>query len=249
MTRPAHPTTLCLDLGATRLKAGVVDRLGAELCESVWAWTVNPCDPESLLRQIGLLAARVPRCDRASVGFPGMVRAGKVLAAPLFWGDDGPGSPESPVLLEAWTDYDFQLALESRLGCPCRVENDSQLHAAAVVEGVGVEVVLTLGTGIGSTFAKAGRFGPHLELAHHQVREGLSYNDFIGTAALEQSGVSEWRRRVATVVEVVDALTRFDRLYLGGGNARLLDPSVDDRVTIVDPMAATRGGAGLWDQP
>jgi polyphosphate glucokinase len=39
----------------------------------------------------------------------------------------------------------------------------------------------------------------------------------------------------------------FDRLYIGGGNAKLLG-DLGPRVTIVDNVAGILGGIRLWDQ-
>ena len=42
------------------------------------------------------------------------------------------------------------------------------------------------------------------------------------------------------------ALTHFDRLYVGGGNARRLEGELPADVTLVDNSAGLSGGARLW---
>ena len=49
------------------------------------------------------LVAPLPTAERASVGFPGMVRNGKILSAPHFSTKEGPGSPVDPQLAALWT--------------------------------------------------------------------------------------------------------------------------------------------------
>jgi polyphosphate glucokinase len=39
----------------------------------------------------------------------------------------------------------------------------------------------------------------------------------------------------------------YDRLYLGGGNARLMTGHVDETVTVVDNLAGILGGIKLWE--
>jgi polyphosphate glucokinase len=50
----------------------------------------------------------------------------------------------------AWSDYDLAAGLEKELGKPVRVANDADLQGGAVVKGTGLEVVITLGTGLGT---------------------------------------------------------------------------------------------------
>ncbi len=44
------------------------------------------------------------------------------------------------------------------------------------------------------------------------------------------------------------ALTNFDRLYIGGGNAKLIDFKLDDDTEVVDNSNGVKGGAWLWRQ-
>ncbi|MDQ6938420.1 MAG: hypothetical protein M3140_12045 [Actinomycetota bacterium] len=49
----------------------------------------------------------------------------------------------------------------------CGSANDGDAQGAGVISGEGLELVLTLGTGVGSAEFRDGRLGLHLELAHH----------------------------------------------------------------------------------
>ena len=44
-------------------------------------------------------------------------------------------------------------------------------------------------------------------------------------------------------------LINYDRLYVGGGNARILSGRVGPSVTIVDNIAGILGGIKLWEMP
>ncbi len=50
------------------------------------------------------------------------------------------------------------------------------------------------------------------------------------------------------VIKTLRALTNFDRLYLGGGNAKEINFTLDPDVEIVDNANGIRGGAWLWRQ-
>ena len=79
---------------------------------------------------------------------------------------------------------------------------------------------LTLGTGAGTAIFRDGEIMPHLELAHHPVSGGKTYDEYIGNAAREKKGKKAWSKRVAKVIEILRVVVRFDHLYLGGGNAK-----------------------------
>lgn len=238
--------TLSMDLGGTRLKAGVVDATNYPVCPAVWQSTKSPCSPEGLLKQVDQLILGQPDAGRLVIGFPGMVRAGRVLTAPLFWGMAGPGSPASPELAKAWQGYELEAIVQQRLGRPCLLVNDSDLLAAGIVSGVGLEAVITLGTGVGTAFVQDGRLSPRFELAHHTIAGELTYSEFAGDAALRDLGTDAWRSRVISLVDVIDRLVMFDRLYIGGGNARLLSSFEDPRISLVEPLASTHAGGRAW---
>jgi polyphosphate glucokinase len=244
-----HPATLAIDVGGTGLKASVLGADGRLLADRVRIPTPYPCAPQRMVEALTSLVAPLPPADRASVGFPGVVREGKVLTAPHFVTSSGPGSAVVPELVTAWARFDLATALESRLGHPVRVANDADLQGWAVVSGRGLEMVVTLGTGVGTALFMHGRLAPHLELAHHPFRKGETYNEQIGDAALRRIGAKKWRKRVLEAIGNFQVLTNYDRLYLGGGNARHMVSHVDDQVTIVDNIAGILGGIKLWEHP
>jgi len=168
-----------------------------------------------------------------SVGFPGVVRNGRVLTAPNL-GNDG------------WAGFDLAAALAKTLGKPVRVANDADVQGLAVIAGRGVEMIMTLGTGFGTGLYVDGRLAPHLELAHHPFRKGETYDAQLGNAARKRIGNRKWNRRVRKAIENLRSLTSFDRLYLGGGNAKKIDFVPDPDVTIVGNEAGIAGGIGLW---
>jgi polyphosphate glucokinase len=175
------------------------------------------------------------------------VRGGHVLTAPHFVTRKGPGSAIVPELLTEWTGFDLAGALSERLGKPARVANDADLQGLEVVSGTGLEMVVTLGTGVGTAILLDGKLTPHLELAHHPFRKGETYNEQIGAAALEKVGASKWRRRVREAIANFHTLVNYDRLYLSGGNGGIMAGHVDDDVTIVDNVAGILGGIKLWE--
>jgi polyphosphate glucokinase len=243
----ARPVTLAFDIGGTGLKGSVLDAGGKMLADRVRVATKYPCSPTAMLDALAGIAAPLPAFDRISAGFPGVVRGGKVLTAPHFVTKKGPGTPVEPDLLAAWTGFPLAQELEARLGKATRIANDADLQGLEVVKGHGLEMVVTLGTGLGSALLVDGKLAPHLELAHHPFRKGETYNEQIGGAALEHVGASKWRKRVKEAIVNFRTLVNFDHLYIGGGNSGIMAGHVGDDVTIVDNVAGILGGIKLWD--
>jgi polyphosphate glucokinase len=225
--------TLCIDVGGSGLKASILDEAGRLLTERVRVDTPVGSPPKEIVEALAQLVAPLGAYDRVSVGFPGVVRNGRVLTAPNL--DH-----------EGWKEFDLAGALGRALGKPVRVANDADVQGLAVVEGKGVEIVITLGTGFGSAFYLDGRLAPHLELSHHPFRKGESYDEQLGNAARKRVGNRKWNRRVRKAIRNLRALAHFDRLYIGGGNAKKIDIELDADVTVVSNEAGIRGGVALW---
>jgi polyphosphate glucokinase len=247
-----HPYTVAIDIGGTGLKANVLDKDGADVAERVRVTTTYPMPPATLVTRLTDLVAKLPQADRISAGFPGMVRNGHILSAPHFVTSSGPGTKVVPELVREWSDFDLASALARSIGKPCRVANDADVQGLAVVAGKGFEVVVTLGTGVGTAFFVDGRLMPHIEFSHQVFRKGETFNEQLGEPVRKQIGDKKWNSRVRKMIAYFDGLTFFDHLYIGGGNAPRIDRrdlgEVLERITVVDNAAGIQGGIRLWDE-
>ena len=231
---PAGTTlTLAIDIGGTGLKASILDEQGEMLTERVRVDTPDHAKPTAIVETLARLVQPLGRFDRVSVGFPGVVRNGRVLTAPNLG-------------TAAWQEFDLAGVLSAALGKPVRVANDADIQGFAAISGHGVEVVITLGTGFGSSVFIDGRIGPHLELAHHPFRHGETYDQQLGNAARKSIGGERWNKRVRKAIANLRTLTHFDRLYIGGGNAKKLTIDLEPGVSVVSNDAGMRGGIALW---
>lgn len=234
------PYTLALDIGGTGLKATVLDKNGNMVTERVRILTPPRCTPTLMLKKLQELVALMPptvsRFDRISVGFPGVVRAGKIYTAHNL-------NPK------AWLKFDLAKALQKQFGKPCRVLNDADLQGLAAVGkygGKGIEMVITLGTGLGSSMFEDGRLLPHMEFAHHPFRHDETYEEQLGDATLEAVGKKRWSKRVGLAIAALRNLTNFDHLYIGGGNAEKIKFKLPPDVSLVPNTLGMIGGIYLW---
>jgi predicted TIM-barrel fold metal-dependent hydrolase/predicted NBD/HSP70 family sugar kinase len=232
--------TLAVDIGGTGIKFAALDDEGRIIGERARVPTPpKPVQPADVVNIIKQTSASVGPFDRVSVGFPGMVRGGKVLTAPNL-------------STELWAGFDLQSELSKRLQKPVKVMNDADVQGYGAIAGKGVEMVLTLGTGAGTSFFENGRILPHLELAHHPIKGDLTYDEWLGNAALMLKGKKKWSKRVAKTIEILRTVVNFDHLYLGGGNAKKLKFDLPNDVTVIPNTDGLTGGIRLWhdvDEP
>ncbi|WP_432839236.1 ROK family protein [Dactylosporangium sp. CA-092794] len=242
--------TLTIDCGGGGLKAAVVDDSDALVGGPLRIPTPYPFPPERFIRSLLRIAAQLPEADRATVGLPGMIRHGVVVATPHYVTKAGPHTEIDPKLYAAWTGYDARAALNLAFGRPVLVLNDAEVHGASLVVGTGLEVVLTLGTGLGNAIFDDGVLAPHLELSHAPIRRKRTYDTYIGEIQRREVGNARWSRRVRRVVDGLRPVIRWNRLYIGGGNSALIDAPTLERlgtdVTIVPNTAGVLGGSRAW---
>jgi len=203
-------TTLAVDVGGTGLKASVLDAQGQMLVDRVRVKTPYPCPPEILVQAIVALTRELPAHDRASVGFPGLIRKGVVRQVPSR-SRRKPGGPEDPKLAARWRGFQLREALEDALSVPTLVTNDADVQACAVVQGEGVELVVTLGTGVGCALFEDGVLLPHLELSHGHYKGGVSIDTALGEAERKRIGKRKWNRRVARALRWLEEVVLPDR--------------------------------------
>jgi polyphosphate glucokinase len=244
---PADVLTLAIDIGGSGIKASVIDKSGEMICERIRIETPYPSHPDSFSEVVADFVKELPKAERASVGFPGLVRNGVVVMVPSLTRKikDGPKDPE---LVAAWKNYDLQTPMAKALGIPTKVANDADIQGAAVINGKGLEFVMTLGTGVGTALFQNGILLPHLELGHAPFRQSEEFEEQIGNAAREKIGVERWTKRVLKAIVKYDQFLFYDHCFVGGGNAKHLKGiDLGPNVTRVSNKAGIYGGARIWD--
>lgn len=225
--------TLAVDVGGTGLKALLLDPHGKSLTERVRVETPRPATPGAVLAAlVKLVHPLAGKFDRVSVGFPGVVFDGVISTAPNLDGN--------------WKNFPLARDLGLKLDRPVRVLNDAGVQGYGVIEGKGLEMVLTFGTGMGTALYLDGKYVPNLELSHHPFRNKKTYEDLVGGPAYEKIGKKRWNKRVAKVIAQVLPTWNPRRLYLGGGNAKHLTLHLPKNVSVTDNVAGLLGGIALW---
>jgi polyphosphate glucokinase len=240
--------TLSFDIGGSGVKAALLSATGEMISDKVRIDTPYPCPPARLVEAMRDVEQQLPGYHRISVGFPGLVRSGVVHMVPSLSRSSLEGETDTDLVL-AWLHHDLQSSIAAEFGVPVRVANDADVQGSAVISGQGLEFVMTLGTGVGTALFFNGTLLPHLELGHTPFRKGMTTEEQIGNAPRKAVGNERWVKRVQKAVAAYDTYLYYDRIYIGGGNARLLPADAfGAKATIVSNTAGILGGIRIWDR-
>lgn len=225
-------TTLAIDIGGTGVKMMALDDHGRPVTDRVRVPTPQPATPKAILHTLETIKKTMPRFDRVGAGFPGVIKRGVTLTAANL--DD------------AWVGFPLQKSLEEIWRKPVRVANDCAVQGYGAIRGKGVELMLTLGTGMGSALFVDGHLCPGLELGHHPWRK-KTYEDYLGRRGLQKYGIKHWNKRLSEAIDQTFATFNWDTLYIGGGNAKKIQFKLLDNVKIVSNEDGLLGSVALWE--
>lgn len=227
--------TWVVDVGGTCIKSSLFR--GQKPSAPIHVVSTPPkLTPQKLIRLLNKNAPSSKSYDHVSVGFPGVVKNGEVITAPHFHG-------------RHWTRFNLENKLRQTMKKPVCLINDADLLGFGVIQNKGLELVVTLGTGVGTALYRDGELMPRMEFSHHPIYRGLTYNQFAGNRALKTVGLSAWRKRVRFVLQTLSSLLHYDRVFILGGNARSCQSFRSRKIHLVSQLNGLKGGAMLWRSP
>ena len=136
-----------------------------------------------------------------SIGFPSVVRDGKIVKEPKH-------------LSKGWIGFNFGRVVKK----PVRVINDAAMQALGS-HVRGRMLFLGLGTGLGAALVWSNNLMP-LELGDLPYREHRKIEDWLGKDGLEELGEKAWRKEVIYCVKQLKLSFVADTVVLGGGNVK-----------------------------
>ncbi len=167
------------------------------------------------------------RFDAVSIGFPSVVRDGRIMKDPKHLG-------------KGWVGFDFRKAL----GKPVHVINDAAMQALGSYHG-GRMLFLGLGTGLGSAMAWPRSLLP-LELGDLPYRDGKIIEAYLGKPGLALLGERAWKNEVRHAVRQLKKSFIADYVVLGGGNAKRFK-TLPEGIEPGNNRNAFLGGVRLWE--
>ncbi len=230
-TKVLRPVTLAVDIGGSGIKVMALDAKGKPLTERLRSQTPDVPTPARVLGVIERLSEQMPTFERASVGFPGVIKEGKTLTAVN--------------LHPSWVGFPLRETLAAKWKKPVHLANDAAVQGYGAIKGKGVELVITLGTGLGSALFTNGALCAGLELGHHPWRKG-TYEDYLGMRGLKKFGKKHWNRSVEKTIDQTSKTFNWDQLYIGGGNNKEITIELPPNVSLVSNEEGLLGGVALW---
>jgi polyphosphate glucokinase len=232
-----------VDVGGSAIKAGAVDvEAGKLIGERLEVPTPRPSTPEAVVKEIAVLVGRAGSNAAVDapvgVGVPCVVVDGVALTAANI--DKG------------WVNFDLEAALRPVLKRPVFVLNDADAAGMAEMRfgagkgKLGVVLILTLGTGVGSALFVDGKLVPNTELGHMEVRGTDAEKRSAAVARVrDRESWQQWANDLDEHLTAIDRILWPSLIILGGGVSRDADQFVP-LLTIRPPIvpATLRNDAG-----
>jgi len=205
---------LGVDIGGTGIKGAPVSlEKGALLEERLRIPTPEPATPHAVGDVVKKLGEKFKWTGAIGCGFPAVIKNGVV---------------QSEANLDpSWAGCNAVQILENHTGCRLTMINDADAAGLAEMEfGAGkgqrgVVLLLTFGTGIGSSVFSSGKLVPNTELGRLKIR-GREAGLWASARARETKHLSwkKWAKRLNEYLAELEALLSPDLIIIGGGASK-----------------------------
>jgi polyphosphate glucokinase len=202
---------LGIDIGGTGIKGAPVDLEKGELTsERFRVLTPKPATPEAVAKTVAEVVKHFGYEGRVGCTFPAVVKSGVVHTASN--------------VDKSWIGTDARAAFEEATGCTFTITNDADCAGVAEMQfgagagRMGVVIVATLGTGIGTAVFHDGKLLPNTELGHIEIR-GKDAEDRAADSVREAKKLDwkQWAKRVDEYLDQLESLMWPDLVIIGGG--------------------------------
>ena len=228
-----------IDVGGSGIKGAPVDTETGELvAERIRVKTPKPARLEAIVASAVEVVRRSGWDGPVGCGFPAVVKDGVVRTAAN--------------IDQAAIGFDIQGRLEQELGNPACVINDADAAGLAEMRwgagrGVGGAVlVLTLGTGIGTSLFVEGRLVPNTELGHIEIQgEDAEHRAADSARKREALGWKKYAERLDEYLHRLEDLLWPDLIVIGGGISKKADkflPHLTARTRVVPAQMLNEAG-------
>ncbi len=228
-----------IDVGGSGIKGAPVDTETGELiAERVRIKTPTPAIPEAIAATSVEVVRRSGWDGPVGCGFPAVIKDGMVRTAAN--------------IDKAAIGFDMQGRLQQDLNVPVRVINDGDAAGLAEMRwgagrgAEGVVLMLTLGTGIGTSLFVGGRLVPNTELGHIEVRgEDAEHRASDGARKRDDLSWKEYAERLDEYLHKIEDLLWPDLIVVGGGISKKSErffPHLTARTKLVPAQMLNEAG-------
>jgi len=231
---------LGIDIGGSGIKGAPVNiKKGELLAPRYRIPTPQPSKPKPVAKVVGEIAKHFNWIGPVGVGFPAVIQHGVARTAANIH--------------HSWINTDAASMFSKETGCPVIVVNDADAAGMAEMSfGAGkgrdgVVLLVTIGTGLGTSVFINGHLLPNTEFGHIEI----NCDDaelFASDAARKENDLSwkKWASQFDTYLLRMEALIWPDLIILGGGVSKKHDKFIP-RLTVQAEVvpAETLNEAGI----
>jgi len=208
---------LGIDIGGSGIKGSPVDtKTGKLLEERHRIPTPDPSSPKQVAKAIKDMVKHFKWKGPIGCGFPAVVQNGVIRTAAN--------------IDKSWINTDARKLFKETVKLPVWVLNDADAAGLAEVKlgaGAGFKgaiVVLTVGTGIGSSLFIKGKLYPNTEFGHVEFK-GMDAEAYASDATRKKENLDweAWGKRLNEYISHIEFLCWPELIILGGGASKKLD--------------------------
>lgn len=209
---------LGIDIGSYGIKGCVVDtEKGEIISERKSTSPLQDTTPHKILAKMHQIVKKEFQWDGpVGCAFPAPVNKGIVLSAKR--------------INDSWVDADAEQLFSEITDNPVSVINDTdatgiaEMNFGAGQKQDGLTIVLTVGTGIGSSLFMDGRLVPNSELGLMEIR-GITVEERASNKSRKEEGIRKktWAKRLQLVLEHFEKIFHPNLFILGGQLSRKAD--------------------------
>lgn len=202
---------LCIDIGGTGIKGALVDTETGELLrERYRLLTPKGAKINPVAKTVASIVNKFEWKGPVGVGFPAAVRHGVAMTAANIH--------------KKWIGCNVEETFAEATGCAVKVVNDADAAGIAEMQfGAGkgqrgVVLIVTIGTGLGTSLFTDGHLLPNAELGHIEIK-GKDAELTASDAARKRNKFSweEWALEFNLYLSTLEKLLWPDLIILGGG--------------------------------
>jgi polyphosphate glucokinase len=230
---------LGIDIGGSGIKGAPVNTDSGELLAARYRIaTPQPSKPEAVAEVVAQVAKNFAWSGQIGCGFPAVIRHGVAYSAAN--------------ISKKWIGANAASLFEAATGCPVCVVNDADAAGLAEMTfgagrgRMGVVLIVTVGTGLGSALFIDGHLVPNTEFGHIELG-GQDGETYASDAARKREGLSmrRWARRFNLYLNTLEKLLWPDLIILGGGISKEFEtfrPEIQVQAEIVPAQALNEAG-------
>lgn len=213
---------LGIDIGGSGVKAAVVDtKKGKLVSEKIRFSTPDPSSPKKIFEGIeSNFINEFKWSGKVGCGFPGVIKKNKVLSAAN--------------INKKWVGVNIKKKFFQNFNIECNAVNDAdaaglaEIYLNKKIPKKGTVMVITVGTGLGTSIFVDGILVPNIEFGHLKMYGDCAekYASNLARKKLELSW-KEWSARFSEYIEYVELLISPNIIIFGGGISKYFDEFKD----------------------